>query len=77
MFPTLADIVESILERFVGLLAGGTMGESSLNMARSGEWARLNDVDGVIALGDIVGASDMECPIDRLDWEKEEGLRAR
>jgi hypothetical protein len=71
-------MVESILERFVGLLAGGVMGESSsLNIARSGEWARLNDVDGVIALGDIVGASDMECPIDRLDLETEEGPRAR
>jgi hypothetical protein len=70
---------ESILERFVGLLVGDVPDRSSLlAVAWSGEWVRLNEVEGVIAKSeDLIEISGMECPMDWLALEDKEGPRAR
>jgi hypothetical protein len=68
---------ELILEHVTDPLNGVPGGPSSLALACSGEWARLNEVDEATAAGGMIELSDGECLMDKLDLKDAEGPRAR
>lgn len=79
LFHTLADMLESILERFVGRVPGclPERPSSTFTAAGSGEWARLNEVEGVIMLREFTELADTEFSKDLPALEDEAGQRVR